>query len=226
MDDLNRDKVLAILESGIVSTKGMRWLRNGDYISLNLDDLTLLANSARRTAPVSSPIGEDIADINLPALPDDYYMLAPQHLKVYDEDHMRDYARQHAAPYAARIRQLERELAERKQSIDTEEALAWAAFAENGNVIIWSRRRDEVEPVAAKYGRPVTPIIAYIDGRTAGTVDGWRLVPMVATKDMLHAGMRHFHDKPEPASKAWEAYRDMIAAAPTPMNSGKEEGND
>ena len=74
------------------------------------------------------------------------------------------------APYAERIRQLERELAERKTaSIDTEEALAWAAFAENGNVIIWSRRRDVVEPVATKYGRPVVPVIAYIDGRTAGT---------------------------------------------------------
>lgn len=45
------------------------------------------------------------------------------------------------------------------------EAFAWAAFADNGNVIIWSRSRTEVEPVAAKYGKPVVPVIAYIDGR-------------------------------------------------------------
>jgi hypothetical protein len=43
---------------------------------------------------------------------------------------------------------------------------------------------------------------------------GYKLVPLVANKDMLHAGMRYFHDKREPATKAWEAYRDMIAAAP------------
>lgn len=36
---------------------------------------------------------------------------------------------------------------------------AWAALAENGNVIIWSYRRDQVEPVAAKYGRPVVPVV-------------------------------------------------------------------
>jgi hypothetical protein len=50
---------------------------------------------------------------------------------------------------------------------DTTETFAWAAFAENGNVIIWSRRRDKVEPVAAKYGRPVVPVIA-LDIRPAG----------------------------------------------------------
>jgi hypothetical protein len=36
---------------------------------------------------------------------------------------------------------------------------AWAAFADSGNVIIWSRRRSEVEPVAAKYGKPVVPVV-------------------------------------------------------------------
>lgn len=35
---------------------------------------------------------------------------------------------------------------------------AWAALADNGNVIIWSLSRAEVEPVAAKYGRPVVPV--------------------------------------------------------------------
>ena len=39
-------------------------------------------------------------------------------------------------------------------------SFAWAAFADNGNVIIWSRQRSQVEPVAAKYGKPVVPVIA------------------------------------------------------------------
>ena len=47
------------------------------------------------------------------------------------------------------------------------ETFAWAAFAENGNVIIWSRRRCEVAPIAARYGRPVVPVIA-LDVRPAG----------------------------------------------------------
>lgn len=47
------------------------------------------------------------------------------------------------------------------------ETFAWAAFAENGNVIIWSRRRCEVDLVAARYGRLVMPVIA-LDVRPAG----------------------------------------------------------
>lgn len=49
---------------------------------------------------------------------------------------------------------------------DTTETFAWAAFAENGNVIIWSRRRADVEPVAARYSRAVVPLIA-LDVRPA-----------------------------------------------------------
>jgi len=48
----------------------------------------------------------------------------------------------------------------RQAGADTTETFAWAAFAENGNVIIWSRQRSVVEPVATKYGRPVIPVIA------------------------------------------------------------------
>ena len=40
------------------------------------------------------------------------------------------------------------------------EAFAWAVLAENGNVIIWSKNRGQVEPVAKQYGRPVVPVIA------------------------------------------------------------------
>jgi|GEM_PF-3912621 len=40
------------------------------------------------------------------------------------------------------------------------EAFAWAVFAENGNVIIWSKKRSEVEPASEKYGRPIVPVVA------------------------------------------------------------------
>jgi hypothetical protein len=40
------------------------------------------------------------------------------------------------------------------------EAFAWAVLAENGNVIIWSKNRGQVEPVSKQYGRPVVPVIA------------------------------------------------------------------
>lgn len=40
------------------------------------------------------------------------------------------------------------------------QTFAWAALAKNGNVIIWSRQRTEIEAVAARYGRPVVPVVA------------------------------------------------------------------
>lgn len=40
------------------------------------------------------------------------------------------------------------------------EAFAWAVFAENGNVIIWSKKRSEVEAASEKYALPVVPVIA------------------------------------------------------------------
>ena len=40
------------------------------------------------------------------------------------------------------------------------ESFAWAVFAENGNVIIWSKNREQVEIASAKYGQPVVPVIA------------------------------------------------------------------
>jgi hypothetical protein len=76
------------------------------------------------------------------------------------------------------------------------ESFAWAAFAENGNVIIWSRRRDVVESVAVKYGRPVTPVIAYIDGRTAGTAPDERVEDLAALVRKLVRALR----KADPAT--------------------------
>jgi hypothetical protein len=50
---------------------------------------------------------------------------------------------------------------------EAEQAFAWAAFADNGNVIIWSRQRSAVEPVAARYGKPVVPVIALRTNKAA-----------------------------------------------------------
>jgi hypothetical protein len=60
----------------------------------------------------------------------------------------------------------QREAALANTAGEATESFAWAAFAENGNVIIWSTRRNEVEPIAAKYSRPVVPVIA-LDIRVA-----------------------------------------------------------
>jgi Lar family restriction alleviation protein len=181
----------------------------------------------RRTAHVSAPLDTQ-------ALPPLAYMTKDRrHLIFADSITPAATANMIAlndiAPYAERIAHLERELnlskkklglalqwdrakAERLQDIEHErEALAWAAFADNGNVIIWSRRRDEVEPVAAKYGKPVVPVIAYIDGRTAGTVpDGYVLVPEVPTPSMCRAGFLVSEAEHDPAG----VYRAMIAATP------------
>ena len=68
------------------------------------------------------------------------------------------------------------------------------------------------------------PLSAYPAGTTyttaqqaaaPGALAGYQTAPVVATKNMLHAGMRHFHDKREPATKARECYRDMLATAPS-----------
>lgn len=75
------------------------------------------------------------------------------------------------------------------------EEFAWAAFADNGNVIIWSRRRDQVEPVAAKYGKPVVPVIAIsVESAPAPTrqplADEWAMETWMAEAIRLFGSMR------------------------------------
>jgi hypothetical protein len=214
---------------------------------VGLDDracaLVLLALSQTRvpnagTAP-SAPMGEE-----LPAMPSNVVQVTRRirrcesdtPAQVVLEHFAIEYARKVVAPYAERIRQLERlqnvhnvsknvqsgdgqvehELAARKtESIDTPGALAWAALAENGNVIIWSRRRSEVEPVAAKYDRPVVPVIAYIDGRTAGGVpEGWHIergddVIRVSSRNEGFATLRK--DGDDPRETVLYRYFDQLA---------------
>jgi len=61
---------------------------------------------------------------------------------------------------------------------------AWAVLAESGNVIIWSRRRDQVEPLAEKYRRPVVPVIVLSPGsipQPAGVPQGEESVTAIGT---------------------------------------------
>ena len=51
------------------------------------------------------------------------------------------------------------------------EAFAWAVFAENDNVIVWSKNRAQVESASTKYGRPIVPVIALTVGQQAATRD-------------------------------------------------------
>lgn len=51
-------------------------------------------------------------------------------------------------------------------------AFAWAVFAENGNVIIWSKNRVQVESASKEYGRPIVPVIALSVERRARALEG------------------------------------------------------
>lgn len=71
------------------------------------------------------------------------------------------------------------------------EAFAWAVFAENNNVIIWSKNRAQVESASTKYGRPVVPVIALSVAQQA-VVPAERepvdhdLLPPLGSKVLIH----------------------------------------
>lgn len=72
------------------------------------------------------------------------------------------------------------------------EYFAWAAFADNGNVIIWSRQRSQVEPVAAKYGKPVVPVIALpagAEGAESGQTLTKHLAGALLTNEPVYLAM-------------------------------------
>ena len=47
------------------------------------------------------------------------------------------------------------------------EAFAWAVFAKDDNVIIWSKNRAQVESASKEYGRPIVPVIALFAAQQA-----------------------------------------------------------
>ena len=110
-----------------------------------------LISLARRAAPVSAPIAGDA--------------IKPWKDRVNLSDYI--YTDQLRAAFNAcesEIKDLRAALANQPAPTaapeQPTEAFAWAAFAENGNVIIWSKNRAQVEPTAKQYGRPVVPVIA------------------------------------------------------------------
>ena len=187
----------------------------------------------------AAPVG----GVELPALPtrdgdwarDDWYTA----------DSMRDYAQVAIAPYAerirqleaaydaatflagdtinarnaevaeqaARIRQLERELAERKTaSIGND-----PEFLELLANYCLSSRENTAETKRA--------LIAYIDGRTAGAApDGWHEAMARLCEDLaIHWQQDEGTYAAGKKAGALDCAEAIRAAAPTPMNSGKEE---
>lgn len=208
---------------------------NGGYMAYSTHCAWRAWQAARRTTPVSAPLDEE-----LPPLPEAFGTMENADeeghtmgwLHGYTADQMRGYAIDHAAPYAERIHQLERELAERKPvSIDTPEFRVgefWSS-ARPGEKVLMLARGIDIE----NFGRH-KDFIRWVDGRTAGTApDGWKLVPVEPTMDMAKVGAKHtaiaegdeteattFHEAMGRAIYVWQ---DMIAAAPSSMSKGKEE---
>jgi hypothetical protein len=133
---------------------------------------------------------------------------------------------------AEQVRQAQREAiaADRARQV-----FAWAAFADNGNVIIWSRRRDEVATVAAKYGKPVVPVIAHMDawgGAGSGATSEAVSVMLWLYRRLPRTYGRPPHVETPIIALAKAAGVDMEdvtesfaerGAAPSPAPQGKEE---
>jgi hypothetical protein len=249
------------------------WSQNDGKTGPGCGDCGALAESVeewnRRTAPVSAPIVEDFSEIPLPPLPK-AKMLVGQHLDslhvLYSADQVRQIQREAIATYAERIRQLERELSEHKAA-----RIAYASeFAPDADgdpdvgsihANIRSLKRELAERKTASIGDDpefrmllqadrswqsddtVERLIAYIDGRTAGTddaaydakrlmfamkdIDGFTTVEWDKYDYASHFASENGRDEPN----EWDELMGvrmmidaaMIAAAPTPKNSGKEE---
>jgi hypothetical protein len=102
---------------------------------------------------------------------------------------------------------------EAKQSIDSPE------FRELLQELWMCMGSTKMNKVAAK-------IIAYIDGRTAGAApEGYVLVPEVPTDDMIVAFAEQWYSKVRCIDdcEMEDCYAAMIAAAPSPTNTGTEE---
>jgi hypothetical protein len=69
-----------------------------------------------------------------------------------------------------------------------QKAFAWAVFAENGNVIIWSESRDQVEQASTKYKRPVVPVIALSTAQQAAAPGAVHITPQEAAAAGIECG--------------------------------------
>ena len=141
------------------------------------------------------------------------------------------------APYAERLRQLERELKHAKlqeivdiaQECDmgygkaAERKTASIDSPEFRKLIAYVQGFDDGEPI---FGESQKRLIAYIEGRTDGEApEGSKLMPIEPTDDMIVAFAEQWYSKVRCIDDCEmdDCYAAMIAAAPAPMNSGKEE---
>lgn len=95
---------------------------------------------------------------------------------------------------------------------------AWAVYADNGNVRMWSRDRAAVERLAKECGKPMVPYIPEPEGQ--------RLVPRLPTPKQLRAAMAHTSDA-ELAKSIYLAMTSADAITPEPcrneiINSGAQ----
>jgi Lar family restriction alleviation protein len=203
----------------------------------------------RRTAPVSAPLDTQA----LPPLP------KPDSKGwIFTSSQLSQYAREAIAPYAERIRHLERELAERMAgqeaavqtaagSAETRMDTGFKGAAGLGQkpasigddpkfcerVEWWAGAAHSCD----KHTRTVrakaewAALIAYIDGRTAGTAPkGCKIVPAEPTQAMCDAARAEAMGW-QNSGEHWSAmtwfriYKRMLAAAPSPL-SKQEEANE
>ena len=97
------------------------------------------------------------------------------------------------------------------------EAVAWALFAENGNIRIWSSAPEEVKKLAEEQGMTLLPL--YL---SPAIPEGWALVPIEPTEAMLKAaddGDRDYTTRnfgaefPTVTQGPYDHYCAMLAAA-------------
>jgi hypothetical protein len=183
--------------------------------------------AARRTAPVSAPIVEE-----LPALPDgdEACMYVGYCIVIPREEVIAWFA-----PYAERIRQLERDLKQAKLQeivdIAQECDMGYGKPAERKTASIgddpkFQELLEEYDDAASHTAilHSLNALITYIDGRTAGIVPDDPLEignRMATTLEVLATALKN----PGTAEGVRRTVEEWRAAAPTP-NSGKEEAND
>lgn len=71
---------------------------------------------------------------------------------------------------------------------ELEQPVAWAVFADNGNVICWSQGRNHASLKKLEdEGRKVVPLYAHPSTQPGQVPEGWKPVPIEPTEDLLEA---------------------------------------
>lgn len=133
------------------------------------------------------------------------------------------------ARYQEKIRALEVENYALVSELDDRkcgsEPVAWAIFADNGNIRIWARKPMSHPDCVPLYTAPQP-------AEPAAVPPGWRLVPCEPTLAMLDSADEAIRDFPRPASP-YEIpsapkivyYRALLSAAPMPPAQPQPYGN-